>query len=221
MRVLVVEDTVDVAEGVVAAIERLGHVVDWACDGDSAEGWLAIATYDLIVLDLMLPDADGVGLLRAMRARGLDAAVLVVTARAAVSERVQVLDLGADDYLCKPFDFDELQARIRSLLRRQSGDRTNDMSCGRLVYDRATRLARIGQETVALSPRELSLLEMLLAGRNRVLSKSNILEGLFDWRTEASENAVEVLVGRLRRKIEGSGAIIINHRGLGYQFRAE
>lgn len=221
MRVLVVEDTVDVAEGVVAAIERLGHVVDWACDGDSAEGWLAIATYDLIVLDLMLPDADGVGLLRAMRARGLDAAVLVVTARAAVSERVQVLDLGADDYLCKPFDFDELQARIRSLLRRQSGDRTNDMSCGRLVYDRATRLARIGQETVALSPRELSLLEMLLAGRNRVLSKSNILEGLFDWRTESSENAVEVLVGRLRRKIEGSGAIIINHRGLGYQFRAE
>ncbi|KAG5718495.1 hypothetical protein E4T56_gene4399, partial [Termitomyces sp. T112] len=107
----------DVAEGVVAAIERLGHVVDWACDGDSAEGWLAIATYDLIVLDLMLPDADGVGLLRAMRARGLDAAVLVVTARAAVSERVQVLDLGADEYLCKPFDFDEVQARIRSLLR--------------------------------------------------------------------------------------------------------
>jgi two-component system response regulator TctD len=221
MRVLVVEDTVDVAEGVVAAIERLGHVVDWAADGTAAQDWLVGATYDLIVLDLMLPDADGVSLLREIRTRGLDAAVLVVTARAAVSERVQVLDLGADDYLCKPFDFDELQARIRSLLRRQSGDRTNDMTCGRLVYDRGTRLARIGQEVLALSPRELSLLEMLLAGRNRVLSKANILERLFDWRSDASENAVEVLVGRLRRKIEGSGAVIINHRGLGYQFRAE
>jgi two-component system response regulator TctD len=221
MRVLVVEDTVDVAEGVVAAIERLGHVVDWAADGNAAQDWLAGAIYDLIVLDLMLPDADGVSLLREIRTRGLDAAVLVVTARAAVSERVQVLDLGADDYLCKPFDFDELQARIRSLLRRQSGDRTNDMTCGRLVYDRGTRLARIGQEVLALSPRELSLLEMLLAGRNRVLSKANILERLFDWRSDASENAVEVLVGRLRRKIEGSGAVIINHRGLGYQFRAE
>jgi two-component system response regulator TctD len=113
MRVLVVEDTVDVAEGVVAAIERLGHVVDWAADGNAAQDWLAGAIYDLIVLDLMLPDADGVSLLREIRTRGLDAAVLVVTARAAVSERVQVLDLGADDYLCKPFDFDELQARIR------------------------------------------------------------------------------------------------------------
>jgi two-component system response regulator TctD len=221
MRILVVEDTADVAEGIVAAIMRMGHVVDWAVDGERAEELLDAFAYDLVLLDLMLPGAtNGVQLLKAMRDEGSRIPVLILTARSAVGERVELLDLGADDYLCKPFDFDELAARVRSLLRRQSGERTNLVTLGLLSFDRIDRTAFIDGQPVGLSRRELSLLELMLVRRGRMLSKAQILDGLFDARSEPTENAVEVLIGRLRRKVLPAGIEIINHRGLGYQLRA-
>ncbi|MEO7657910.1 MAG: response regulator transcription factor [Sphingomicrobium sp.] len=220
MRILVVEDTADVAEGVVALIGRMGHAVDWAPDAETGDELLAAFAYDLVLLDLMLAgDMTGEQLLRALRDRGSKIPVLILTARSAVNERVQLLDLGADDYLCKPFDFDELAARVRSLLRRQGSEKTNQLSLGGLVFDRVDRSARIGDELLALSPRELALLELLLVHRGRVVSKGQILDSLFDSRSEPTENAVEVLVGRLRRKLPPTSIELINHRGLGYQLR--
>lgn len=221
MRILVVEDTTDVAEGIVASIGRMGHMVDWAKDGESGNGMLAAFAYDLVLLDLMLPgEISGVQLLKSLRDRGNKVPVLILTARSAVGERVQLLDLGADDYLCKPFDFDELAARVRSLLRRQGKEKTNQLSFGPLLFDRVDRTASIGGVSMALSRRELSLLELLLVHRGRVLSKAQILDSLFDSRSEPTENAVEVLVGRLRRKLTETGIKIVNHRGLGYQLRS-
>jgi two-component system response regulator TctD len=221
MRILVVEDTADVAEGIVASIERMGHLVEWASDGERGDGMLAAFAYDLVLLDLMLPgEISGVQLLKSLRDRGSKIPVLILTARSAVGERVQLLDLGADDYLCKPFDFDELAARVRSLLRRQGNEKTNQLSLGPLLFDRVDRTASIGGASMALSRRELSLLELLLVHRGRVLSKGQILDSLFDSRSEPTENAVEVLVGRLRRKLVAAKIEIVNHRGLGYQLRS-
>ncbi|MEO7786491.1 MAG: response regulator transcription factor [Sphingomicrobium sp.] len=220
MRILVVEDTADVAEGIVASIERMGHMVDWAPDGERGDEMLAAFSYDLVLLDLMLPgEVSGVQLLRALRDRGSKIPVLILTARSAVGERVQLLDLGADDYLCKPFDFDELAARVRSLLRRQGNEKTNSLTIGALVFNREDRIALLDGERVSLSRRELSLLELLLVNRGRMLGKGQILDSLFDARAEPTENAVEVLVGRLRRKLVMTGIEIVNHRGLGYQLR--
>lgn len=220
MRILVVEDTADVAEGIVASIGRMGHMVDWAPDGERGEEMLCAFAYDLVLLDLMLPgEVSGVQLLKALRDRGSKIPVLILTARSAVGERVQLLDLGADDYLCKPFDFDELAARVRSLLRRQGSEKTNLLSFAALVFNREDRIASIDGEPVALSRRELSLLELLLVNRGRMLGKGQILDSLFDARSEPTDNAVEVLVGRLRRKLVPGGIEIVNHRGLGYQLR--
>ena len=221
MRILVVEDTTDVAEGIVAAIGRMGHVVDLAADGETGDDLLSAFAYDLVVLDLMLPGTmDGVQLLKMLRNRGSKIPVLILTARSAVNERVQLLDLGADDYLCKPFDFAELAARVRSLLRRQGAEKTNRLVFGGLTFDRIDRVAMHDGEVLAFSRREISLLELLLVHRGRVVGKGEILDGLFDSRSEPTENAVEVLVGRLRRKLVPANIEIVNHRGLGYQLRS-
>lgn len=217
MRVLVVEDTVDLGEGMVACISRMGHAVDWAQDGEAADHFLRDTAYELVVLDLSLPGMDGVAVLRNLRARRTPTPVLVVTARTAVDDRVHVLDQGADDYLVKPFDFRELEARVRALMRRRSGDRTNLLSCEGLALDRGARMAMVHGEPVSLTRRELSLLEVLLANQNKILSKSAIMDQIFDYDAEPSENAVEVIVTRLRPKLSGSGAEIRTHRGLGYQ----
>lgn len=198
----------------------MGHVVDWAPDGESGDDMLVAFAYDLVLLDLMLPGKlSGVQLLRALRDRGSKVPVLILTARSAVGERVQLLDLGADDYLCKPFDFDELDARVRSLFRRQGNEKTNQLTLGSLAFNREDRTAAIGGQLLGLSRRELSLLELLLVNRGRILGKGQILDSLFDASSEPTENAVEVLVGRLRRKLVPAGIEIINHRGLGYQLR--
>ena len=222
MRILLVEDTADVAEGIVASIGRMGHIIDWAPDGERGEEMLAAFAYDLLLLDLMLPgEIGGVQLLKGLRNRGSKIPVLILTARSAIGERVQLLDLGADDYLCKPFDFDELAARVRSLLRRQGNEKTNQLSLGTLVFDRVNRTASMDGKLMVLSRRELSLLELLLVHRGRMLSKCHILDSLFDSRSEPTENAVEVFVGRLRRKLLAGKIEIVNHRGLGYQLRSD
>lgn len=220
MRVLVVEDTADLGEGIVACIARMGHAVDWAQDGVSADDLLHDATYELVVLDLNLPEMDGVTVLRNLRARRCGTPVLVVTARSTVDDRVDVLDHGADDYLVKPFDFRELEARARSLLRRRSGDRTNVLACQNVSLDRAARIAAVKGAPINLTRRELSVLEVLLANQAKILSKAQILDQIFDYAAEPSENAVEVIITRLRPKLAGSLAEIRTHRGLGYQIVA-
>lgn len=219
MRVLIVEDTIDVGEAIMLSFSQMGHAADWVHDGITADHQLCCTEYDLVVLDLMIPGIDGIAVLRKLRSRGSETPVLVLTARSAVSERVEVLDIGADDYLCKPFDFAELQARARSLLRRRNGDRTNVLSFGGIKLDRATRQASVNDDLIQLTRREISLLELLLTRPNQLLSKSQILESLFNFDAEPTENAVEVLMGRLRRKLEPAPAQIITQRGLGYQLR--
>jgi two-component system response regulator TctD len=217
MRILVVEDTPDVGEGIVETIEGMGHAVDWAHDGVTGDEWLKSNPYQLVVLDLMLPGMDGMTLLRRLRERRIDTPVLILTARSAIDDRIDMLDLGADDYLVKPFDFRELQARIRSLLRRHAGERTNELACGQLIFDRKARLARVNGKIVALTRRELSLLEIFLARQTQVFSKAQLLDQLFGYNAEPSENSIEVMVARLRRKLIGAGVEITVQRGVGYR----
>jgi len=216
MRILVVEDTADVGEGVVECLEALGHAVDWARDGDTADEWLRDTGYQLVVLDLMLPGLDGLTLLRRLRERRCETPVLILTARSAIDDRIGSLDMGADDYLVKPFDFRELQARVRSLLRRHSGERAAELKCGKLVFDRSTRTVRIDDVPAKLTRRELSLLEIFLARPTMVFSKAQLLDQLFGFSAEPTENSIEVLITRLRRKLAGSGVEITAQRGIGY-----
>lgn len=217
MRILVVEDTADVGEAIVSCLKRLGHAVDWARNGIDGDELLSTGAFDLAVLDLMLPGMDGAAILKALRERQGDTPVLVLTARSTISDRVDVLDLGADDYLVKPFDFRELEARVRALLRRRSGDRTNMLRCGGIELDRAARSVRVNDEVVSLTRREIALLEILMAQRGSVFSKSHLLDNLFGYGSDPTENAVEVLVGRVRRKVLAAAANITTVRGLGYR----
>lgn len=217
VRILIVEDTRDLGEGMVALLSRVGHAVDWATDGLNAEAMLRDTDYELVVLDLTLPGLDGTEVLRSLRGKRPSPPVLVVTARSAIGDKVSVLDEGADDYLVKPFDFEEFEARVRALLRRRQGDRTNLLRCAGISLDRRARTGMNGNTPIALTQRELSLLEVLLANQTKVLSKAVIMDQIFDFSAEPSENAIEVIVARLRPKLSRSGAEIRTHRGIGYQ----
>lgn len=217
MRILLIEDNRDVGEGIVESIEDMGHIVDWAPDGETGDEWLATNGYQLVLLDLMLPGMDGITLLRRLRERPGDVPVLILSARTEIDDRIDTLDLGADDYLVKPFDFRELQARVRSLLRRHTGERSNELKCGRLVYNRTARLARLDGRIIGLSRRELSLLEIFLARPTQVFSKAQLLDQLFGYNAEPTENNIEVMIARLRRKLVGAGVEITTQRGVGYR----
>jgi two-component system response regulator TctD len=217
MRILVIEDNSDVGEGIVESVEKMGHSVDWARNGATGDEWLLSNNYQLVLLDIMLPGMDGMKLLRRLRERRSDVPVLILSARAGTDDRIDLLDLGADDYLVKPFDFRELQARVRSLLRRHTGERSNNLECGRLVYDRVARLAKVDGRIIALSRRELSLLEIFLARKTQVFSKSQLLDQLFGYNAEPTENNIEVLIARLRRKLVGTDVEITTQRGVGYR----
>ena len=217
MRVLVVEDIADVGEAIVASLERMGHRVDWERDGRSADELARVQTYDLLVLDVMLPHLDGFSILRRLRERKDRTPVLVLTARSQIEDRVSALDLGADDYLVKPFDFRELEARVRALLRRQTGSATNVVRCGLLTIDRAGRVAELDGRPLDLTRRELTLLEILATRPGRVFPKDELIDQLFGLDDEPSENAVEQHMARLRRKLAGAGVEIRTLRGLGYQ----
>ena len=217
MRILVVEDTTEVAESIVEGFRRIGHNVDWAQDGLTADEILATQVYDLVVLDLNLPGRDGPSLLKDFRARGGTSPVLVLTARGAVDDRVRVLDLGADDYLVKPFDFRELEARSRALLRRSAGEATDALVCGDIAIDRQARSVSVAGVPVEMTRRELMLLEILAARPGRVFGKDELLDRLFGLDESPSFNAVEQYVARVRRKLGASEVQIRTLRGLGYQ----
>ncbi|PRH87596.1 DNA-binding response regulator [Labrys okinawensis] len=217
MRVLVVEDTADIAEAVVARLEAMGHAVDWEDNGSTASELLEVQAYDLVVLDLSLPGQDGLELLRKLRARRAGVPVLVITARSAVDARVDTLDLGADDYLTKPFDFREFEARARALLRRSAGLSDNVLRVGPLAIDRAGRVASIEDRPLNLTRRELTVLEILAIRPERIVPKEELVEQLFNFDQDPSPNAVEQFVARLRRKLTGSPVEIQTLRGLGYR----
>jgi two-component system OmpR family response regulator len=188
--------------------------VDWVKDGEMADTALATGEYDLVLLDLGLPKKDGLAVLRDLRARKSRVPVLVATARDAVSDRVAGLDSGADDYIIKPYDIDELLARIRALVRRASGRAEPSYTWGDVTITPATREVSVKGEPVSLSAREWAVLEPLIARPGRVLSRAQLEEKLYSWRDEVSSNAVEVYVHGIRKKL-GAG-LIQNVRGLGY-----
>ena len=214
VRVLLVEDDRMIAEGVRKALRADGCAVDWVQDGASAISAASNEPYDLVLLDLGLPKRDGLEVLRSLRAGGRDVPVMIVTARDAVSDRVKGLDAGADDYLVKPFDLDELGARMRALVRRREGRSDGVIRHGALTLDPATHEVTLNGEPVALSAREFTLLAALLARPGAVLSKAQLEEKIYGWGEEIGSNAVEVYVHALRKKL-GSD-LIGNVRGLGY-----
>lgn len=217
MRLLIIEDSAEIGEAVRARFALDGHAVEWAQTIEDAEHLLTGESYDLILLDIMLPDGDGRDFLRRRRDEGNHTPVLAVTARSQIADRVRVLDLGADDYITKPFDFDELMARCRAILRRQRGDARNLVTFGGLAFDAELGSLEIGGRTIDLRNREMRLLEIFLSSPNRVFSKPYLLDRLFSLSEDASENAIEVYVARLRKKIDGSNARIETVRGMGYR----
>ncbi|BBD41504.1 DNA-binding response regulator (plasmid) [Aminobacter sp. Y103A] len=221
MRILLVEDTDDVGEAITRRFETIGHSVDWQVDGLAASEILDFTVYDLVILDVMLPGLDGFEILRRLRLQKNPVPVLVLTARSEIDDRVSALDLGADDYLVKPFDFRELEARARVLMRRRSGgEPTNIITCGDVALDRTNRNVRIGNREIQLKRREMSLLEILASRPGRVFSKQELLDHLFGFDEAPDQNAIELYVARLRKKLEGATSQIVTVRGLGYKLVA-
>ncbi len=217
MRFLLVEDNADLASSVQTRLSLDGHAVDWASSLTQAEDHLAVAHYDLILLDIMLPDGDGRDFLAAHRRAKRDTPVIVMTARSSVSDRVAMLDTGADDYITKPFDFTELAARVRAVLRRQTGQSQTGQTIGNLTFDPLQATLAFGDQRRELRNRELRLFEIFASGPERVFSKTQLQDRLFPASEEVSENAIEVYVGRLRKKLEGSDIKIETLRGVGYR----
>ncbi|MGH8136893.1 MAG: response regulator [Steroidobacteraceae bacterium] len=217
MRLLLVEDDIMIGEAIRTGLKRDGFAVDWVHDGDSAGQVLRTEDFDLLLLDLGLPRRSGLQVLQELRARREAMPVLIITARDAVSDRVQGLDAGADDYLVKPFDLDELAARIRALLRRKSGRTVPEVEHLGVTLNPAThRVTRDGRE-VTLSPKEFALLQLLLERPGNILSRAQIEERVYGWGEEVESNAVEVHIHGLRRKLGAD--FIVNVRGVGYRVR--
>jgi two-component system, OmpR family, response regulator TctD len=219
MRFLLIEDNNDLAASVAARLALDGHGVDRAATLSEARDCLAVAGYDLILLDISLPDGDGRQFLTSQRQSGQDTPIIVMTARAAVSDRVNVLDLGADDYVTKPFDFAELEARCRAVIRRRGGVAQTVRQYGGFTFNPLTATLTVAGEMRELRSRELRLLEILLSAPDRVFSKAQLCDRLFSYAEAVTDNAIEVYVARLRKKLEGSDARIDTLRGVGYRLR--
>ena len=216
MRILIAEDDAVLAEGLTNSLRRSGHAVDWVSNGIEADRAVATGEFDLLILDLGLPKMNGLDALKRLRGRGSRVPVLILTALDGVKERVRALDLGADDYLAKPFALEELEARVRALTRRSHGGTSAVLTHAQLSYDQAGKVAQINGVTVDLSAREMALLEMLLQRAGRVVNKAQLVDHLCEWGEEVSANAIEVYVHRLRRKLQDGGVKIVTVRGLGY-----
>ncbi len=218
MRLLLVEDDAMIGEAVRLGLRKLSLAVDWVQDGTAAKAALSTETFDLVLLDLGLPKLDGLQVLKWLRGTGSKVPVLILTARDSVSDRIKGLDAGADDYLVKPFDLDELAARVRAVLRRQSGRAENVVEHLGVTLDAANHAVTLDGEPVNLSHREFALLEALLERPGQVLSRAQLEERLYGWGEEVESNAVEVHIHNLRKKL--GAQFIQNVRGVGYRVRA-
>lgn len=216
MRILLAEDDSVLADGLTRSLRQSGYVTDCVNDGQSADSALSTQDFDLLILDLDLPKMNGLEVLRRLRARDSRMAVLILTANDSVEQRVKGLDLGADDYMAKPFALSELEARVRALTRRGSGGGPTIIRHGPLSFDQVGRIAYLNDHMIDLSARELGLLEVLLKRSGRLVSKEQLVDHLCEWGEEVSNNAIEVYVHRLRKKIESGGVRIATVRGLGY-----
>ncbi|MGZ5063349.1 MAG: response regulator [Usitatibacter sp.] len=214
MRLLLVEDDSMIGEAARQGLRHEGHTVDWVRDGREAEASVASTAYDLVLLDLGLPKRDGLSVLKSWRAHGESVPVLIITARDSVNDRISGLDAGADDYLVKPFDLDELSARVRAVLRRRAGRAASTMKLGDLEIDTSAKRVKWKGEDVSLSAREYALLEALADRPGAYLTRAQLEERLYGWDEEIASNAVEVHIHGLRRKLDPS--LIRNVRGMGY-----
>lgn len=221
MRALIIEDAEDIAECMQQSLDDMGIASDWFAQGRRVAEAFDLAEYDLLILDLNLPDTDGLKVLRDLRARGDTTPVLIVSARIRIEDRVSGLDLGADDYLIKPFDLHEFEARARALLRRDKDARTPMISFGELEFDQGTREFRIGGNEVEFSPRERAVLELLVRRKGTVISKDSIAQHVFSFDDEAGLSSIELYVHRIRKKLIDSNVRIVTKRGLGYALVVE
>lgn len=221
MRITLVEDNVSLAKGITYRLEDAGHAVDVLHDGSAAEDYLARDQADLVILDINLPGTDGLSLLKQMRGRGDSRPVILLTARAQTQDRVTGLDAGADDYLIKPFEMAELEARVRALLRRRDIPQQQLRSVGALQFDPAARQLFDGQTEIDLPRREMSVFECLVAAEGRTVSKTTVLDHVYGVGADVEETVVEVYVSRLRGRLKQHGITIRTRRGLGYQMSAE
>jgi two-component system response regulator TctD len=221
MKLLLVEDDPSMAPALRLALERRGFEVDWCADGVEALNRLRHHTPDLALLDLTIPQLDGLQVLHRVRAEGLRVPIILLTARGAVGDRVQGLNAGADDYLAKPFDLDELEARIRAQLRRHGSDEPDRLTCGPLAMERESGAFYLGEEVLELTPREQALLKALIARPGHAVAKEKLFRLVFPMEQDIQFEAIEVVAYRLRKKLAGSGVSLVTLRGLGYLLRAD
>ena len=221
MRILVVEDTMDMNMLIVKTLKKNGYSVDGCYDGEEAQSYILGAEYDGIILDIMMPKLDGYGLLEWMRDKGIDTPVLFLTAKDAVSDRVKGLDLGADDYLIKPFDFDELLARVRAMTRKRTGSRSNVFTLADLTVDVQRRTAHRGGVEISLLPKEFTILENLIRNQGIVLSREQLEDKIWNYEFSGSSNNIDGYMSRLRKKIDGENPVRLIHtiRGVGWVLR--
>ena len=223
MRILVVEDEADLNRILVKTLTKAGYSADGCLDGDEVQDYLLSAEYDAILMDVMLPGTDGFTLVRQMRDRGVDTPILFLTARDSVADRVAGLDLGADDYLVKPFDFDELLARIRAMTRKHVGSRSNRFTLADLTVDTGKQTAERGGRELTLLPKEFAILEHLIRNQGVVVSREQLEDRIWNYEYSGSSNNVDVYMSRLRKKIdEGFDRKLIHTvRGAGWVLREE
>ncbi|MDH5545750.1 MAG: response regulator [Gammaproteobacteria bacterium] len=214
MRILIVEDDTLLGDGIRTGLAQHGYAVDWVEDGQAAETALMTNEYELMVLDLGLPKKSGLEVLKHVRGGGNDLPVIILTAQDTIDDRIKGLDTGADDYLTKPFDLDELSARIRALLRRRGGRTSPVIEHYDLIVDPASHTVTKDDRGVDISPREFTILTLLLDNRGKVMSRSRLEEGLYAWNDEVESNTVEVHIHHLRKKL--GAELIRTIRGVGY-----
>ncbi|MCQ9616506.1 response regulator transcription factor [Paenalcaligenes niemegkensis] len=217
MRILIVEDNLELGSAIHSRLRQTGHSTEWVTNGTEAIRYAMSDDWDAILLDIMLPDRDGFAIIAKLRNNDNHVPVLVMTARAEIEDRVSMLDLGADDYLVKPFDLRELEARLRALMRRPTGQITSVVQIGNLSMDVAGRRITIDQHTIDFGPREFCLIEILLARLNQVVSKERLMVQLFNFDESATPNAIELHISRIRRKLNGASIEIETVRGTGYR----
>jgi two-component system response regulator TctD len=221
MRILLVEDSKQLANWLAKTLRRENYVIDCVHDGEDADYALRSQDYALVILDLSLPKLSGMEVLKRLRSRGNNVPVLILTANDTVSGRVSGLDSGADDYLAKPFDINELEARIRAQLRRASNQKTPLTEFGALAFDTTSRQFRLSGDELSLTPRERAVLEMLITRPGKPVAKNTLAEAVFGFDDSVNPTAIEIYVHRVRKKLEGSGVGIVTMRGLGYLLRRD
>ena len=223
MKILLVEDEIDLNNVVTKYLKKNGYSIDSVFDGEEALDYLRYGEYDLVILDIMMPKVDGFEVIKKLRDKGNHTSVLMLTARDSADDKVKGLDLGADDYIVKPFDFNELMARIRAVVRRKYGNSSNKLMIGNLVLNTSEKSVTRGGKQIELTGKEYEVLEYLMQSKNRILSRDQIKEHVWDFDYEGDSNIIDVLIKNIRKKIdiEDGKQIIYTKRGLGYVIKED